>query len=228
MVNRTETFFTWIWRINGLLLLAAILTVGFFVISGSRSHAERHPAKIEVAGTQVKTEDLQLGRFEAVSGTSLLYAKLDSSRYGGGGSFGSGGGEYGSRNVLFFDPAGNKSRWLIAGNNQLITGFDFLVVRDQPAGASSSRERAVAIICDLYVPAEDSGTGAHRARRLAIALPDGRDLTTLVDSIDDFLGYHQLSDSAVVLFYVSGGSAKALNYDFAMHKVISDAKLTAE
>jgi len=227
MSSRSETFFAWVWRINGLLVLAVILVVAFAVF-GSTSFfgSERRPAKIEVAGTEVGADDLHLGQFQTVAGTDFLYAKLEtSSRYGG--SFGSGA-EEGTRNILFFDSTNNRSHWLLAGNDQLISTFDFLVSRDQPVPTKDSKDKAVAIIFDLLAPVTLTNEAAKHTRRLAIASPDGRDLTTLVDSIDDFLGYHQLSDSTVVLFYVSGGSAKALNYDFAAHKVVSDAKLTAE
>lgn len=41
------------------------------------------------------------------------------------------------------------------------------------------------------------------------------------------LGHHQMPDQSVLVFYVSGGVVKVVDYDIAGKKVRSDEKLSA-
>lgn len=82
-------------------------------------------------------------------------------------------------------------------------------------------------IAILFEIDQASGDGTTHRRRLAISSPVGRQLTTITDQIDGVLGHHQLADQSVLIFYVSGGVAKVIDYDIAGRATRSNVKLSA-
>lgn len=101
MRDRSERFFTWVWRIDGLLLLvlallgiALALAIAFEI--GAFAARERPEERLaEVAGADLSAQGLRLADFGAIAGTSLLYAELASrsDSIGSVSSGASGGGE---------------------------------------------------------------------------------------------------------------------------------------
>lgn len=116
MDSKTERFFTWVWRINGVLVLLAVTLclVAFGAIAfnlGIFESRDRPETKLtEVAGADLTTEDLKLGSFRSLKGTDFLFAQLaPPSKYVGSGSSGAMGT---ARNLLFFDTNSKTAHWL--------------------------------------------------------------------------------------------------------------------
>ena len=118
MSDRMERVFGWVWRVNGLLLLAlagagllgaAALAISLAVDSGRARASDR---VTQVAGTDIAASELDLGSFQTVLGTRLLYAPLGE-RYA---KIRSGYGRGAARNLLFFDTATKRAHWLLPDN----------------------------------------------------------------------------------------------------------------
>ena len=221
--ERSDRFFVWVWRLNGLLLLmlALVVVVGgaALIFNSARFWSRDRPAQrlANVAGTDLGAKKLRLGNFHPIAGTQLLYAALEApSKYIGSGSIGSGGS---ARNLLFFDIGTKKAHWLLPDNNQTIESFTF------PMDPPAERRKQVALAILLELRRDDPSTPDGASRRLAIAPPDGRTIALLADSTDGLLGHHQPGRDSVLVFYVSAGAARVLDADPATRKVRSNAPL---
>jgi len=235
MNERSNRFFMWVWRINGLLLLALgllavmgatalVFNIGLF---WSRDRPEQHLA--QVAGANLTAKGFRLGEFRRIAGTQFLYAQLaPPSEYIGSGSSG---GLGTARNLLFFDTVTKKAHWFLPDNDQTIRSFSFLM--DPPNvncwnddGEPCKRDqKAIALLVETEAPQTTAATGGSRT--VALASQDGRDLTPIARSIGGLLGYHQPSADSVLVFYVSAGSARVLDAETATRKVRSDALLSS-
>jgi len=235
MANRSDRFFTWIWRLNGLLLLvlgligiagalALILNIGLF---WSRERPQQQLT--QVAGSDLKAKNLRLADFRPIAGTGFLYAPLaPPSEYIGSGSSG---GLGRAHNLLFFDVAAKHAHWLLPDNDHIIPSFSFLMNPPGPRYADDGEARrrdqvAIALLVELQAP-EDSAGKSDRALRLAIASADGRNLTPIAQSMGGLLGYHQPTADSVLVFYASEGIARVLDVDLHSYKVRSDSALSA-
>jgi hypothetical protein len=236
VADRSDRFFTWVWRVNGLVLLALgvvglagtialIFNVGLF---WSRDRPEQQLT--QVAGADLGAKDLRLADFRPIAGTQFLYAALaPPSEYIGSGSSGG----FGlAHNLLFFDMNSKKTHWLLPDNDQVIQSFSFFM--DPPAasytfdGEARKRDQvAIAILLELQRPRETTdATGESRS--LAIASAEGRALTSIAQSIGGLLGYHQSSTESAFVFYVSDGAARVLDVNPTTRKVRSDGLLSAQ
>ena len=233
MSERADRVFIWIWRINGVLLFAlAVLGVvgaAALVFNTALFWSRERPEQqlTNVAGADLGAKDLRLGDFRAVAGTQFLYAPLASpSKYiASGSSRGLGS----ARNLLFFDIKTKKAHWLFPDNRQTIDSFSFLM--DPPGtrymyddGEAQKRDQVtVGILLELQ--RNDPATVDGPSRSLALASPDGRAVTSIAQSTEGLLGYHQPSKESVLIFYVSCGGARVLDADVATGKVHSDVLL---
>jgi hypothetical protein len=235
--DRSERFFAWVWRLNGLLLLAlavagalAALAVAINIaIFSARERPEEQLTKI--AGTDLGARDLRLSDFRAIAGTQLLYAQLASpSEYVG---VGSSGGSGAARNLLFFSTVTKRAHWLLPGNDQTISAYHFLL--DPPStrygydqGEAEKQDQvATALLLEIQDSSEEASPGSH-SRRLAVASPDGRSLTKIADATDGLLGFHQASKDSVLVFYIAAGAARVLDLDPNARSVRSDGLLSTE
>jgi len=232
--DRSDRFFAWVWRINGLLLLClALLATGlalYLAVNIGMSTAQERPEEqlSEVAGTDLAARDLRLADFRPIAGTGFIYAELASpSDYIGSGSSGSPGN---AANLLFFDTASKKAHWLLPTNDQKIPSFSFLMnppgARYGYADGSGGSKDQVAI--GILVETEDdrpSASARTGSRNLLIVSPDGLALTPIARSVQGLLGYHHARKDALFVFYVSGGAAKVLDVDPVTRQVRSDTPL---
>jgi len=235
MDERSNRFFVWVWRINGLLLLALgalavvgatalVFNIGLF---WSRDRPEQQLA--QVAGANLTAKGFRLGDFRRIAGTQFLYAQLaPPSEYIGSGSSG---GLGTARNLLFFDTVTKTAHWLLPDNDQVIRSFSFLM--DPPSvncwsadGEPCKRDqKTVALLVEME--GAQAAATTDGSRTIALASPDGRYLTPIARSIGGLLGYHQPSADSVLVFYVSAGSARVLDAETGTRKVRSDALLAA-
>jgi hypothetical protein len=235
--DRWKPFFEWVWRLNGVLLLAGLvvcLAGALVLIASFARFAVREDAEeqlTQVAGADLAAQGLRLADFHEIAGTRLLYAQLAApSEYiasGSGDGFGA------ARNLLFFDTATQKAHWLLPDNEQTIASFSFLMdpPRDRygfDAGGSDERERVALAILVEIAPDRRGGDPADATRRLAVASADGRKLTPIVKSTEGLLGYHQAARDSVLVFYVSDGAAKVLDLDPTTRATRSDRVLSAQ
>jgi hypothetical protein len=131
---------------------------------------------------------------------------------------------------LFFDVVTKQAHWLLPDNSHTIHSFSLLM--DPPSvncwrddGEPCKRDqKAIALLVES---GETQGAAADgRSRTVALASPDGRDLTPIARSIGGLLGYHQPDAESVLVFYVATGAARVLDVETVTRKVRSDTVLS--
>lgn len=237
MSDRRDAFFAWVWRLNGLLLLAlagAGIVAGLALVINLAIFSSRdrpNEQLTNIAGADLAAQDLRLGGFRSIAGTQLLYAPLASpSEYVGSSSSG---GLGAAHNLLFFDTTTKKAHWLLPGNDKTIVSYYFLL--DPPGtrygfddGEAEKREqKAIAILLELR-DAEDGTKSGAPSRAIAVASPQGHDIVTIAEETEGMLGYHQQAADSIFVFYASGGTAHFLDLNPSARKVRSDGTLSTD
>jgi hypothetical protein len=226
-----DGFFRWVWRINGLLLLALVLygavnIIGLFV---SFNHYGQAPNGVATIGRLDQPNQhqaaLKLGSFEALPGTSVLYARLGSDGAPVGGLSSS----YTPtdvHNLLFFDATSRQAHWLFDDNAQTITAMS-VISEPTPAQAQGAKPDCQALgLLFLSRPAQANNQG-DASWDIRLASVDGRQLKALASGVDTLLGYRLTDNHTLLVFYAKQGAAHVLDVDPATREVRSDKALAA-
>ncbi|HET6552869.1 MAG TPA: hypothetical protein VFG49_04955 [Dyella sp.] len=202
-VNRTERFFRWVWRVNGLLLLAALAgaAIGLLTLVLNESHGT--PRK-STATADAPAGALHLGVFEPVEGTTLFTASLLDGYQSYSGS-GSGGDEPASRNTLIYDAADGSKHWLLPDHTATLCNIDQLSKSD-----SSSAP-----------PLAWTWTARDSQGRYHISMADqaGRQAQVLLDA-DDCYDHAYAQDGHAVIFFSQQGRPVVSVVDIATRQVL--------
>lgn len=226
-----DGFFSWVWRVTGLLLLLLALYGVVSVVSiawSSRSMRQVPDGEATIGRLDRSNQRevaLKLGGFEALSGTSMLYAQLGSE----GPQVGSLSSSYTPtdlRNLLFFDTASRQAHWLFDDNAQSIAALSVIGESDPlRTHGSSSDARALGLLF-LSRPTEaDNKAGATWGIRLASV--DGRKIKTLANGINTLLDHQLTNDHALLVFYAKRGVVHVLDVDPVTRDLRSDQTLPA-
>lgn len=232
MNSKSERFFSWVWRINGLIVLvvASLALVGLGVLSfgiGIFTSRDAPQTQVtDVAGANLVAEDLKFGGFRVIQGTDFLYAELATpSRYIGSGSsdgFGT------ARNLLFFDTKSKKAHWLFENTDNDILSWKIVFNEPRRNMTESKQSKLFAVGFVLQLADHVEGAKADRPRSLVFVSPDGKDVLQIVDSIDSQLGQYHIDSETVLIFYVRDGSVNVLDLDTFNAVVRSDLPLSVE
>jgi hypothetical protein len=240
VTTRTTTFFRWVWRANAVLLLGTCIAALAAIAALSKSFfvgvdVDPPQTVTNVAGTDIGAEALELRQFEKVKGTQLMFAPLaakadrtieSSASYAYGSILGT------TRNLLFFDIETRNTHWLFTGNNQRIPSVAFITdpsSEDCGYGSGKACVGTVTTQAILLEIAPGPGAGpAPTTRRLAIASPDGRQLTTIASNADGLLGSYKTPTGSLLVFYSVAGAVRVAEIDVTSRSVRSDAELSAQ
>ena len=177
MLWRSQGFFRYVWRINGVLILVAagatILGIGSLMFQEFGFHAARNRAEgagIAVAEPNAKL-DLVLGRASIVEGSQVMRAELQ--RYQGEGKFSSGGSE--TRNILFIEPGQKAAHWLLPDNEHII--LDSTDIKDRLGSMDSPVIVTTVLVKSAAEPAE-SASG-----KLLVFDPPGKKIVEVADYV---------------------------------------------
>ncbi|GAB3029299.1 MULTISPECIES: hypothetical protein [Oleiagrimonas] len=228
--NFFDGVFRWVWRINGVLLLALLV---FALIVFSLIPSGFHPGRNEVAqegsitphtASHPHVPALHLGLMRDLSGTPMLYAPLKAADPDSTVSF-SGSVSTQVHNVLFFDMSTKQEHWLFKNNRQVISRPEVLE-HNMPAPSANMKpaKKAVGLIFGVRRQTGDPTSAA--LWDIELASVDGRRVTTLASDVDAMMGFHFADGTrALLVFYTSHGAAHVLNVDLETHKVLSTRKL---
>lgn len=137
--SKTDKFFQTIWRFNGAVILL-VITIGVIAIVGSlavglydavTSSNKEVPAP-NVAPVAEGKPELRLGRFERITGTSVIKASLGER----GGSYNLKSEYGGQHNLLFVETQSGKSWWLLPHSNASINAEHALELKKNTESTS--------------------------------------------------------------------------------------------
>jgi hypothetical protein len=203
----SRKFFVYLWRINGLLLLAAgLLAVGVLAVVGVHMVRDAlRPRQVDnVANAmvgEVESEKARLGEFARVEGSEVLRAPLSISQSY---SLGVGSKEADSvRNYLFVDAKSRSSYWLLPTMDKLI-----LRDHDLPETEYGAKRLPVRVVVYTIVDTDSDKDGrlTDRDRKtVGITGPDGTDLRRVAEEVDELHFADLATPSVVTLVYSKGG-----------------------
>ena len=215
-----------------VICLAALATIVALTFNIDFFHTRNRPEQnvTQVAGADIRAEDLVIGEFREIKGTKLLYATLagKSEHMSSGSSYGRGD----SRNLLFFDTTTKQSHWLLNGNAQSIPSIAFITnpsTEDYECNSTRPCDKDLttqSLLLEIE-PLTPEGKASETKRRLVLASPDGKDLVTIADGIDALLGKQKVSSDALLVFYSVGGAVRVAELDSSTRTVKSDDLLSA-
>lgn len=232
MTSKSERFFTWVWRINGLIVLT-VASLGLFAFGafafnvGVFANRDRPETQLtDVAGADLVAEDLKLGSFKPLRGTDFIFAQLAlPSKYVGSGSSGAVGT---ARNLLFFDTKSKTANWLFPNTDHDILTQWF--VHDRPFRGTTQvgmvDPTVIGLLLELAEHIDDARI--DQTRKLVFASADGKKVTPISESVDGLLGQRHVDANTLLIFYVRDGSVNVLDLDPAKVVVRSDSKLSVE
>jgi len=230
MTDKTEKFFTWVWRINGVIVLIAVVTclVGLAILIADIGGFGRNEANrdelADVAGANLGDEDLELGGFRRIGESNYMYATLAARS----GFSGSGSGRGNAHNWLFFNVDSRKAHWLFPNSREEILDHQFLYqYADEVEEPDSEREKIVVGIIMLLSEgnSEDQPT---RARRMILVSTDGKNVDILAESVDRLRDYFYVDPESHLLLYSAQGSIRIMDLNPITATVSSDAVLSVE
>ena len=205
---RPNQFFRTVWRLNGvLILLALLLAAGAAVVGLVASLVFRvgdSSTDAPAAAVEGKAR-LEFGTMEEVSGTPYVILPLVRREAGKGFSSGD---TSETRNLLFYDTSTGATRWLRPGHGGIVLEHQFLSGR-RPRGDEDGREPAPVRwiryeLADLDTDGDGEVTGRD-AVRVAVSGPGGEGLTVVLGDAAAILGYAPPRDGVLLVFFRRGG-----------------------
>lgn len=230
MTDKAEKFFTWVWRVNGLIVLVAAVTclVGLTLlivdISGIGRGESNRDELADVAGANLGDEDFQLGGFRRIGETNYMYATLAAQS----GFSGSGSGRGNARNWLFFNIESRKAHWLFADSREEIIDYQFLYqYEDDDINDESEREKVAVGILMLLAERQNEGEAAE-ARRMILVSTDGKKTDIVAERVDRLRDYFYVDLESHLILYSAEGSIRIMDLNPITATVTSDEVLSAD
>lgn len=226
--TKTEAFFTWIWRLNGLLLLLTISTglLGFYFLvsdAGSPAWEKQEQAVKEVAGADLVAADLKLQGFYAVHGTNYIVSDLVSPKESSG--YGSSGNSQHIRNVLFLEAKSKAAYWAFEGNDQYIEKNWSITNRPTDRYGRDAPEDTYVVAMLWTVSDQPIDNADDQRRQMILVSADGKTKKPISGPIDELVGQHFVDATSYLIFYAREGALHVLDLDPNTLTVRSDAVL---
>lgn len=222
---RASRVFRAIWRVDGVLILLVFIVAGVAILAEVSSHLlHRHGA--EPAETDASPEagspggeHLAFGSIDQLEGTAFVVVPL-LSRPGDSGSFSSGDGER-VRNLLFYDTATGKTRWLRPDHSGVIVERRELRERDAEKGPVRWLRYEIA---DRDTDG-DGEISAEDGVQVAISGPGGDDLSVVLRDVRVVRGYAFTPRGTLLVFHRKGKGEMVAEIDLAARKVLRNTPL---
>jgi len=228
-------FFNWVWRLNGLIILAslfiALAFIAYLSISElSRQMPEAHiitnvaddPRGQEkwVLGSSKEFHDsdyiaipLVSEREEVESDAAAFYSR-DSYRYD----------SRASKNVLFINGKTNDSKWLFPSNDQLINNFGSF-----PQGYEYIRESNKEIFIFYQVINSDTNNDGVLTKddkqNLAVSKISGLNYKVIIENVDRIISKDIVGLNDLIIVYQKLGVGYAMKLSATDFKIISNIEL---
>lgn len=173
---RAGRFFRYVWRINGVLVLAALSVALIAVVASYLSDLTRRNVR-QGADAQAVTDDrseapLRLEPPRTVAGTRILRAELV--RSVSTSKFGSSGETSETHNILFIEPVSGTSRWLLKTHDEIVSHTEDI----RPATDAREERTPLASIALVKRSADEAAPG-----ELLVFDPTGAEIVSVGDGI---------------------------------------------
>lgn len=237
-----EKIFTWIWRLNGLLILGiALITLGFisftFLMDFNRPEPERLTTNI--AEDPQGKENWVLGRPKEVNGTENIYVPLVSENNEGEaevrGKFSSNtryryGDSYQGfyKNILFINCKSNEMSWLFKDVDQLIETVSQLPRNKSHLYDEYEEPTETKLIIYNFHIQDSNNDGfitSDDDSALAYSLPDGTEFNVILEGYERILSTKLQDNGILSVIYQKFGVGILSNFSLSLFSEISRVEL---
>jgi hypothetical protein len=219
-----EKLFSWVWRLNALVILAAGLAgLGLTaLVSVELLRDIREPRRVRgvvnLVDAQVESEAFEFGQFQRIAGTdSLMVAFYSDQAYpiGSGRKI-----TRATRNYLFFDPHSGSGHWLLPGNGSLVERrWPF------PEPARDADPPPLRILLWEIIDSDSTGDDKLTETDLStvyVSGPLGRSLSPLLAEVQQVLSAEQIGPDSVYVMFLKDNELRSARIDLERRVVVSD------
>ncbi len=228
-------FFKWVWRINALSILGAVIIslsiATYSFIENITRTIPKKPLVKNLADDPQGKEKWVLSNSEIIRGSDYIFIRLISENnnikarrardtynmFSGGISHSP------AKNILFLNAAKNESSWMFGNNNQLITSI-------QQFPYSYDREENINTEVLFYgvIQNDTNGDGVKNIKdRVSFAISEynGNNFKIIVKEIDRVISKSHVSNNRAFVIYQKDGVASSILIDLKKLQVISENEL---
>lgn len=225
-----NTFFTYIRRINVLLVFAGLVALSLLILRGIGSSTEQN--KQEVVTTSSATgskEELRfyLDELKDIPGTHTQMLKLTASKTKPGLVYS--GYERDTRNILFLSGDEKSARWLFPDQNHVIHTSTQLQAQDEDKKTTGADKVTVALYY-LYSNKDTTGDGEitkDDKASLGLSKANGEGFTTVLAGIDRVYSVSLAGDHSISVLYRIGKNLQHARYSVVTLARVFDREVTA-
>ena len=223
----SRRFFGWVWRVNGLMILAAsvlaVVLIGIFIATQLRDWFRTRQATdvVNLVEEQVQGTRSHLGRFEQIAGTGVLRASLNIEQAYELGTISK---ESTSvQNFLYFELRTQQSYWLLPG-------YRGLVLENHLYPDRAYDDVSTPVLAALFelIDADSNGDGKlSYSDRLTLAISDpvGKQLLRVVKDVERFNGAYLLDAQTLVVLYSTRGELRAADVGLNPVRLLRDSEV---
>lgn len=224
---KSRRFYTWVWRINGLLILAAALVgLGMLLIVAAMlvsdlGRARHSDMSVKAVQGPAGTPAVSLEDFRDLKGTHFLRASLTVKEER---SLVYSKGSRPLRNFYYVDTTTHATHWLIPEYTGLIVDHTSLPAEHARNVEETGPQTVVYELAD----ADTDGDGAlTRSDALAIAISDpaGRGFVRLLEKVERLNAAHLASKRTLLLIYTKEGAMFSAEVDLDSGKIARQTPL---
>lgn len=213
-----NTFFTFIRRLNSLLLLGGLVAFTLLVLWGIGSGVEeRNRDVVATAKTPGTGEELsfRLEEVKDIPGTDTQMLKLTASKTKAGIAYG--GYERDIRNILFLTGDDKAARWLFSNQDNVIHTAAHLLEPTEdknPSGKGGSAQALYFVYSDQDTTG-DSEITKYDQSKLALSKANGDDFTNVLSGIDHVYSVSLIGNRSISILYRIGKRLRHARYAVA-------------
>lgn len=213
-----NTFFTYIRRINSLLLFGGLIVFTLLVLWGIGSGIEeRNRDVVATAKTSNAGEELRFRLEEAkdIPGTDTQMLKLTASKAQSGIAYS--GYERDIRNILFLSGDDKAARWLFPNQDNVIHTAAQLLAPAADSDATGKGNAALALYF-VYSDQDTNGDGEitkSDRSKLALAKANGEGFANVLSGIDHVYSVSLVGERSISVLYRLGKSLRHARYALA-------------
>lgn len=225
-----NTFFTYIRRINSLLLFGGLVAVALFFVWAIGSGLERNNRDIVTTVNQAgSAEELHfhLDDIKDIPGINTQMLKLTAGKTKSGLAYS--GYERDTRNILFLSGDDKAARWLFPDQDHVIHTAAQLQAKDEDKKTADADKVTVALYY-LYSDKDTNGDGEitkDDKASLGLSKADGEGFTAVLAGIDRVYSVSLTEGQAISVLYRVGKSLRHARYSVETLAREFDREVTA-
>ncbi|KPH60202.1 hypothetical protein AMS58_18465 [Pseudoalteromonas porphyrae] len=238
---KSETFFKWVWNLNGLILLLGIV-IGTLLISYqlaqtifSDNYIE--PPTLNLADDKNEEEKWRLGYPQRIGKTDFYFIELESEKltieaeterefgqvtenFNGSSYY-----KYNatrSKNVMFINGKTNHSNWLFSTTDQLILDIQPLYLSEFDSQSSAAGIAYDVIKNDTN---NDGLLNSDDKSTFALSKTDGSDYNEIITGYDSVLEYDVNEDGNLFVLFIDNSDVFSMLVDLTTFKITNKKQL---